>query len=117
MKRITILFTILILLNAMPLYSRENQQPEGNGKYSLQQNFPNPFNPSTRIKFSIPYNSHVKLTVYDVVGREIKILVNETKNAGSHEVTYNTNELPAGIYFYKIDSGSFSEIKRMILLK
>jgi len=91
-----------------------NEVPE---KYSINQNFPNPFNPNSKIRFQIPELSFTKLIVYDVLGREITILVNEQLKAGVYEVNFNGINFPSGIYFYRISSGIFVESKRMILIK
>lgn len=87
-------------------------------EYSISQNFPNPFNPTTNIKFDIPVNaSDVKLIVYDLTGRTVATLVNESLNAGRYEVTFNGADLSSGMYFYKITAGSFSVVRKMILIK
>jgi len=85
--------------------------------FSLSQNYPNPFNPTTKIYFDLNVNGNVKLEVFDVVGRNVQTLLNEYKTAGSYEVIFNASNLPGGVYFYKLSSGNWSEIKRMILLK
>jgi len=88
--------------------------------FSLKQNFPNPFNPSTAIKFSVPGNSDfVALKVYNVLGKEVASLVNEALNAGEYEIEWNASNQPSGVYFYKLTNsgGSFSETKKMILTK
>jgi len=85
--------------------------------FILEQNYPNPFNPSTTIRYSIPTSEFVTLKVYDVLGNEIATLVNEEKPIGSFEVNFNAVELSSGIYFYKLQVGSFIETKKMILLK
>jgi hypothetical protein len=85
--------------------------------YSLEQNFPNPFNPSTKINYSITEKSFVSLKIYDVLGNEVSILVNEEKPAGCYDVEFNATGLPSGIYFYKLKAGQFLETKKMILLK
>ncbi len=85
--------------------------------FYLSQNYPNPFNPTTRIDYSIPYEGLVKLRVYDVLGNEIAKLVNESKSAGFHSVEFNAGNLASGIYFYKLTAGTFTEIKKLILLK
>ena len=99
--------------------------------FQLYQNFPNPFNPSTKIKFTIPTSPlnpspyqgegnrerFVSLIVYDVLGNEIATLVNEEKPAGNYEVQFNANSVASGIYFYKLQAGTFIETKKMILLK
>ena len=91
-------------------------------KFSLEQNYPNPFNPSTVIKYQVPVAGLVSLKVYDILGNEVAILVDEYRNAGSYEIEFNVgrNSSPAiasGIYFYKIQAGDFVETKKMILLK
>lgn len=85
--------------------------------FSLNQNYPNPFNPSTKIKFSIPNSSFVTLKIYDVLGKEVALVVNENLNAGVHNYNFNASGLTSGIYFYKILAGNFSETKKMILIK
>lgn len=86
-------------------------------EYSLEQNFPNPFNPSTKIKFQIPKDGFVSLKVYDILGNEITTLVNEEKSRGRYEVNFNGSSLANGAYIYKIQSGDFISSKKMILLK
>jgi hypothetical protein len=85
--------------------------------YSLEQNFPNPFNPSTTINFSIPQKDFVNLKIYNLVGEELKTLLNEEKDAGTYQIKFDALNLPTGIYFYKLNTSSFSETKKMILLK
>lgn len=85
--------------------------------YVLDQNFPNPFNPSTKINFSLPVEGFVTLDVYNSIGQKVATLVNETKSAGTYAVDFDASGLTSGIYFYKISSGNFTETKKMILLK
>ena len=85
--------------------------------FKLEQNFPNPFNPSTRIQYQVSSNSHVSLKVYDVLGNEITTLVNEEKKAGSYEVEFNAEKLSSGVYFYKLTAGNFISTRKMLLLK
>ena len=85
--------------------------------YSLSQNYPNPFNPSTKINFAIPKQGLVTMKIYDVLGREVRTLVNEVKNAGNYTVDFNASELSSGVYFYKLESQGFSDIKKMMLIK
>lgn len=92
----------------------ENLNP---GNFTLEQNFPNPFNPETIIKYSINSNQFVSLKVYDVLGNEIADLINEEKPAGVYEVKFNGNGLSSGIYFYKLQTGGLTETKKMILMK
>jgi hypothetical protein len=86
-------------------------------EFSLGQNYPNPFNPVTNIQFGIPKNSFVTIKVFDLLGREVSVLVNEYKEAGSYDVNFNASGLSSGLYFYRIEAGSFKGIKRMVLLK
>ncbi|NNG26433.1 MAG: T9SS type A sorting domain-containing protein [Ignavibacteriaceae bacterium] len=83
----------------------------------LSQNFPNPYNPVTTIKYQIPELSFVTLKVYDVLGNEISTLVNEQKPSGEYEIEFDGAEVPSGIYFYRLKSGSFVETKKMVLMK
>lgn len=85
--------------------------------YSLEQNYPNSFNPSTTINYSIPTSEFVTLKVYDMLGNQVATLVDEYKPVGSYEVDFITAGLPTGVYFYKLQTGSFVETKKMILLK
>ena len=90
-------------------------------EFALNQNFPNPFNPSTIITYQLPINSEVTLKIYDVLGNEVASLIDEYKEAGSYEVEFNTasriKHLASGIYFYKLQAGSFTSTKKMILIK
>jgi hypothetical protein len=92
----------------------EVPQPTG---FSLMQNYPNPFNPSTTIKFTIPEKEFVSLKVYDVMGNEVAILLNEEKQAGLHSIQFEASKLSSGTYFYKLQVGNIVEMKKMILLK
>ena len=85
--------------------------------YSLSQNYPNPFNPSTTIKYSVPRQSNVAIKIYDALAREVATLVNEEKSAGNYEVKFNGALLPSGVYFYRINSGEFTETKKLLLMK
>lgn len=95
------------------------------GNFILEQNYPNPFNPVTRINYELPSIGNVTLKVYDVLGREVKILVNEIQQAGVHSVEFNADNHSSGVYFYKLvvrganpfESGSLTSTKRMIILK
>ncbi len=85
--------------------------------YKLYSNYPNPFNPSTKIKYQIPELSFVTLKVYNNIGEEIKTLVNELQPVGIYSVEFNAKDLPSGVYFYTITAGKFRETKKMIILK
>jgi len=107
----------------LPLEGDVDDGDLNNIKFSLSQNYPNPFNPSTTIKYSIPRSTEyysvqqVQLKVYDILGREIATLINKQQKAGNYEVNFDGNGLTSGIYFYKLQYGSFVESKKMILLK
>jgi mannose/cellobiose epimerase-like protein (N-acyl-D-glucosamine 2-epimerase family) len=85
--------------------------------YKLEQNYPNPFNPVTNIKFTIAAESKVTMIIYDALGREVTELVNEQKPPGSYEIKWDASALPSGIYFYQINAGSFTETRKMVLIK
>jgi photosystem II stability/assembly factor-like uncharacterized protein len=86
-------------------------------KFTLEQNYPNPFNPTTSIRYSIPVSSLVTITVYNALGQEVTNLVNELQPAGTHMVNWNGNNMPTGIYFYRMQANDFSRIHKMILMK
>ncbi len=86
-------------------------------EYELSNNYPNPFNPSTKIKYSVKERGIVKLDIYDILGRKISTLINEVKETGNYSINYNASELPSGVYMYSIKIGSFSAVKKMILTK
>ena len=109
--------------NPTPGYSNEivnaiventNSQP---GQFALEQNYPNPFNPSTTIQFAIPIQSNVSVKVFDIFGREVATLVDETLAAGKYKVHFERNSLPNGTYFYRLVTDQFSQTKKLILLK
>ncbi len=86
-------------------------------KFVLNQNFPNPFNPSTTINYSIPKGEFVNLSIYDALGNKVVALVNEYKTAGYYSINFNGSNLATGIYLCRLESGSYSDIKKLILLK
>jgi hypothetical protein len=100
-----------------------NQMPD---KFHLAQNFPNPFNPSTKIKFEIPFSllsergdkgGFVTMKIYNALGKEITTLVNEQLSPGTYEIQWNADNMPSGIYFYRLTAGTFTDTKKMILVK
>jgi len=95
----------------------ENTSAYFPNEFILLQNFPNPFNPSTTISYQIPQQELVAIKVYDILGNEIVVLINEKIPAGSYEVEFSASNLPSGIYFYRLQAGSFVETKKMVLLK
>ncbi|MCB0729343.1 MAG: T9SS type A sorting domain-containing protein, partial [Ignavibacteriae bacterium] len=88
--------------------------PDG---FSLKQNYPNPFNPVTNIKFSVPKTGIVKLKVYDILGKEVAVLVDKQLNAGSYQADFNGSNFSSGVYFYKLEAEGFTEVKKMMLVK
>ncbi|MDR3611330.1 MAG: T9SS type A sorting domain-containing protein [Ignavibacteriaceae bacterium] len=92
-------------LNALPKY------------FTLSQNYPNPFNPTTAISYSLPSSSNVKLIIYNTLGQSIKTLESGYKTAGNYSINFNASALPSGIYFYKLEAGQCSQIKKMMLIK
>lgn len=104
-----------VLSGGITFASNSNESSPEN--YLLIQNYPNPFNPSTKIKFQIKESGFVTLKVFDIVGKEIAVLVNEKLQAGEYEVPFSSNQLTSGVYFYRIEAGDFVSIKKMILLK
>jgi hypothetical protein len=85
--------------------------------YMLNQNYPNPFNPSTTISFSIPVQENVSIKVYNILGKEVATLINEVKTAGSYSVRFDAGKLSSGIYFYKLETPGYRNVRKMILLK
>ncbi len=88
--------------------------------YLLEQNYPNPFNPSTVIKYQIAERGNVQIKIFDILGNEIAVLVNEIKETGSYNVEFNTANYPnlaSGTYFYSINAGNFTSVKKLMLLK
>ena len=85
--------------------------------YKLNQNFPNPFNPSTNISYQLPGSTNVKLIVYNILGEEIKVMVNEKQDAGVYQIKFDGTNLPSGEYFYRLEAGNFIETKKLVLLK
>jgi len=86
-------------------------------KFSLRQNYPNPFNPGTTIQYTLPKSVHVTLKVYDVLGREVKTIVDEFRNAGTYTQYFDASHLSSGMYFYRIEAGDFVEVKRMMYVR
>jgi hypothetical protein len=85
--------------------------------FELEQNFPNPFNPSTVLKYHLPSNALVSLKIFDVLGREVAVLVNAKQNAGRYEITFDAGNLSGGTFFYRLQAGEDVRIRKMILLR
>ncbi len=105
-------FTLIPIFTG--IHSISNIVPE---KFSLYQNYPNPFNPVTNIRFDIPKSSFVTIKIYNVLGKESAVLLNESKAAGSYEIDFDASTLTSGVYFYRLETESFTETKRMVILK
>lgn len=100
--------------NPIGIQNISGEIPEG---FSLSQNFPNPFNPYTNINFSIPKKSFVKIAVYDMLGREVAKLVNEELSGGVYQLDFDASKLASGVYFYRIEAGEYSDVKKMMIVK
>ncbi|MGB3016642.1 MAG: T9SS type A sorting domain-containing protein, partial [Ignavibacteria bacterium] len=85
--------------------------------YALEQNYPNPFNPRTVIRYNLKEQHNVVLKVFDALGREVRTLVNEQKSPGSHSVSFDGSGLSAGVYYYRLNAGEYSDVKKMLLVK
>jgi hypothetical protein len=97
--------------------SAENHSSDLQPQYSLKQNWPNPFNPSTTISFNIRTRSYVTLRVFDIIGREVTTLVSNVLSAGPHSYQWDPHDLPSGVYFYRLQAGSFVETRKLMLLR
>jgi len=86
-------------------------------RFELYQNYPNPFNPSTTIKYDLARKTRVKLVVYDILGREVSTLVDETQKSGSYRVVWNASQFASGVYLYRLQAGNYSTTKKLLLLK
>ncbi|MFZ1460579.1 MAG: T9SS type A sorting domain-containing protein, partial [Ignavibacteria bacterium] len=99
----------------------ENNSVSVPGRFTLYQNYPNPFNPGTVIKYELLNPGSITLKIYDIKGKEVAVLENEFKPAGEYTINFNAsdniNDLPSGIYFYRLTAGGFTESKRMLYIK
>lgn len=108
------------LLSAGIVEGATNIDEDGNkllNDYSLKQNHPNPFNPTTKINYTLQNTGFTKLSVYNAIGEEVKVLVNKNQSAGKYSINFNAADLPSGLYFYSLTSGNFTKTNKMILLK
>ncbi|MBI4536177.1 MAG: T9SS type A sorting domain-containing protein [Ignavibacteriae bacterium] len=96
---------------------RIDRDPDVPASYSLAQNYPNPFNPSTSIEYTLPASETVTLKIYNLLGQEVKTLVNESQAPGRYTVRFDASSLSSGVYFYRLQAGQFSELKKMLLVK
>jgi hypothetical protein len=98
----------------LPVLENANEIPD---EYALLQNFPNPFNPSTTIRYGVPHKTTVQLAVFNALGQSVSTLVNGEQEAGYHEVKFDGSELSSGVYFYRIEAGSFVQTRKLLLLR
>ena len=107
----------MLELLSSPLTNTGNNNITTSESYSLSQNYPNPFNPTTNIKFDVAKFSNVKIIVFDIMGREVQTLVNESVKPGTYETSFDGSSLASGVYFYKLITSGFTETKRMLMIK
>jgi hypothetical protein len=107
----------LVLVKYSKYSGIENISNQIPNNYFLSQNYPNPFNAMTKINFNIPVKTFAKIKIYDISGREIKILLNDCINPGFYSCTFDLSEFSSGIYFYCLQSGNFNETKKLVLIK
>jgi hypothetical protein len=86
-------------------------------QFTLSQNYPNPFNPQTKISYSVPKESYITLKVYDLLGKEVAIVAQGTKEAGEYSVVWNADNVPSGVYFFRLQAGTFVQTNKMVLMK
>lgn len=106
-----------IILKTSPLTDIETVNNIVTNDYLLYQNYPNPFNPVTQIRYNLPEDGFVTLKVFDILGKEIANLINEFNQSGTYEINWNASQYPSGIYFYKLETNNFSQVRKMMLLK
>jgi hypothetical protein len=102
------------LLHHIKSHTKENVIPK---EFKLSQNYPNPFNPTTKIDYQLPKLEKVVIKVYDILGKLVRELVNENKEAGFYTVTFDGTNFASGVYFYRINAGDFNAVKKMVLVK
>ena len=122
MKKVYVILASLFFVFGTLIVSADNKEQlmdfKGNpDKFELNQNYPNPFNPTTQLSYNLKIDGNVKLTVFNLVGQSMAVLVDGYQTAGYYEVSFDANELPAGIYLYKLQVGDYSSVKRMTLVK
>jgi hypothetical protein len=114
-------FTYELLVAAIEEMGGVVNVPDADGnlptEYSLAQNYPNPFNPSTTIEYSLPEQADITIKIYDVLGNELEVLFSGNKSPGTHSLNWNASNYASGIYFYKMNAGSFNQVKKMLLVK
>ncbi|HMD14493.1 MAG TPA: T9SS type A sorting domain-containing protein, partial [Bacteroidota bacterium] len=106
-----------IFQSTQPVLGVNERRDDLPASFTLEQNFPNPFNPATKISFAVPKSSIVTLTVYDILGQSVITLVDGKQEPGEHSVNWNALNIPSGVYFYRIVTGDFVQTKKMVLMK
>jgi hypothetical protein len=114
---LTLLFTLTLSADAFAQLVPDKTFPTSRPSRFSLGNYPNPFNPSTEIRYEILTPSTVRLDVFDILGRNVATLVNGRQSTGAYQVTFNAASFSSGVYFYRLQAGSFSETKRMLLVK
>jgi hypothetical protein len=104
-------------LSEMIFTAVHNEASHISSSFTLEQNYPNPFNPSTSISFDLPSKSFVSLKVFDLIGKEVATIVSEEMPAGSYTKQWNAANMPSGVYFYRLQAGTFIETKKLVLLR
>lgn len=104
-------------VNKLTSIDPENPKQDLPDKFSLDPAYPNPFNPTTRIQYALPEAVKVRLTVYNMLGQQVKVLVNKKQKAGRHAVTFHSSQISSGIYIYRLEAGNFVKVRKMTLVK
>jgi len=108
---------LVLLLAAAPLGAAETPSKDAPREFDLAQNFPNPFNPSTVIRYALPVRSHVLLTVHNLIGQVVATLVNGEQEAGVHEIRFQALTLSSGVYLYRLEAGKFVQTRKLTLIR
>jgi hypothetical protein len=120
-KVVTVILSLFFVFGTINISADNKEQLldfKGNpDKFILNQNYPNPFNPSTILSYTLKADAEVELTVFNLVGQSVRVLVDGYQSAGDYEVKFDAEDLPAGIYLYKLQVGDYSSVKRMTLVK
>jgi hypothetical protein len=120
-KVFTVIISLFFVFGTVNISADNKEQLldfKGNpDKFILNQNYPNPFNPSTILSYTLKADAEVELTVFNLVGQSVRVLVDGYQSAGDYEVKFDAEDLPAGIYLYKLQVGDYSSVKRMTLVK
>jgi len=114
MRRVARFLAVVLPLLVCSLPSPAGTIPH---EYTLSQNFPNPFNPSTVIRYAIPVKSHVLLTVHNLLGQVVATLINQDEEAGFHEIRFEAGTLASGVYLYRLEAGKFVETRKLTLVR